>query len=186
LRQAQRALFGYGPIWRCGEHRLEGPVMRSRPDPIQMMINAWIEANWPETTDDLVCRHCRRKSDNLIPLGYGTRPRIWVHIECSDPYRAEMPALGQHAIEAAQHNERQHDALVLGWPKRPAQQISNLPDQIGEVRVAGHFTTASNLGLQGTVPFSLTSHLRSRLARAYRHCCPSRSVPASFSGLWRP
>jgi hypothetical protein len=63
----------------------DAPAARSHPDD-----QCWIEANWPETTDDLVCRHCRRKSDNLIPLGYGTRPRIRVHIECSDPYRAEI------------------------------------------------------------------------------------------------
>jgi hypothetical protein len=72
--------FGYGPplcpqsIWRCGEHRMEGPVFRSRPDPVQVMVNVWIEANWPTETDPGACRHCQRKSDDLIPLGYGTRP----------------------------------------------------------------------------------------------------------------
>jgi hypothetical protein len=30
------------------------------------------------------------QDDNLIPLGYGTRPRIWVHHHCSDLYRAEL------------------------------------------------------------------------------------------------
>jgi hypothetical protein len=90
------APFGYGPpahpqtIRRCGQHRLEGPVPRSQPDPVQMTINAWIEANWPTESDASMCRHCRRKSDDLIPLGHGTRPRIWVHIECADPYRAEI------------------------------------------------------------------------------------------------
>jgi hypothetical protein len=90
------APFGCGPqaypqtICRCGAHRLEGPVMRSQPDPIQMMVNAWIEAHWPTESDASVCRHCRRKSNELIPLGHGTRPRVWVHHECSDLYRAEL------------------------------------------------------------------------------------------------
>ena len=58
-------------------------------DLIQRMVAAWIEANWPTESVVNVCRHCRQKDDNLIPLGYGTRPRIWVHHHCSDLFRAE-------------------------------------------------------------------------------------------------
>ena len=58
---------------------------------IQRLVNEWIEANWPTVTDSSVCRHCGRKDENLIPLGYsGVRPRIWVHLHCSDLYRAEL------------------------------------------------------------------------------------------------
>jgi hypothetical protein len=77
------AAFGYGPpaypqtIWRCGAHRLEGPVTPSPPDAIQMIVDAWIAAHWPTESDASLCRHCRRKDDRLIPLGYGTRPRVW-------------------------------------------------------------------------------------------------------------
>ena len=98
--------FGYGPptypqpFWRCGQHRLAGPVARAQLDPTQKMINAWIEANWPTESDPSVCRHCRRKDSDLIPLGYGTRPRVWVHIGCSDPYRAELRRQALAAIDA--------------------------------------------------------------------------------------
>ena len=50
----------------------------------------WVEANWPVVTDFGVCRHRVRQDGNLIPLGYGARPRIWVHHRCSDLYRAEL------------------------------------------------------------------------------------------------
>jgi hypothetical protein len=49
-----------------------------------------LKANWPTETNPNVCRHYRHKNDNLIPLGYGTRPRIWVHLNCAEPYRAEL------------------------------------------------------------------------------------------------
>ena len=45
---------------------------------VQRLVSERIEADWPTETDPNVCRHCRRKDDNLIPLGYGARPRIWV------------------------------------------------------------------------------------------------------------
>jgi hypothetical protein len=99
------APFGYGPparpqtIWRCGAHRLEGPVARAQLNHAEKMIGAWIEANWPTESDASVCRHCRRKDDNLIPLGYGTRPRVWVHHECSEPYRAELKRQAVAALE---------------------------------------------------------------------------------------
>jgi hypothetical protein len=100
------APFGYGPplhpqtMWRCGAHRPEGSAPRSQPDAIQMIVNAWTVANWPTDSDTNVCRHCRRKSDDLIPLGYGKRPRVWVHIECSDLYRAELRRQALAAIDA--------------------------------------------------------------------------------------
>jgi hypothetical protein len=60
-------------------------------DLVQRMIDAGIEANWPTETDPNVCRHCRRQDDNLIPMGYGPHPRIWLHRNpCFDAYRAEM------------------------------------------------------------------------------------------------
>jgi hypothetical protein len=89
-------------MWRCGEHRLDGPAPRLplfprflELDPaevIQRLVSEWIEANWPTETNPNVCRHCRRKNDNLIPLGYRARPRIWVHLNCAEPYRAELNA----------------------------------------------------------------------------------------------
>jgi hypothetical protein len=57
---------------------------------VQRLVNEWIETNWSAVTDSSVCRHCGRKDENLIPLGYGARPRIWVHHHCSDLFRAEM------------------------------------------------------------------------------------------------
>ena len=89
--------FGYGPpvhpqsIWRCGEHRLEGPAPKLDPaDVIQRAVSGWIESNWPAVTDPGVCQHCGRRDDNLIPVGYGERPRVWLHPECSDVWRAEL------------------------------------------------------------------------------------------------
>ena len=45
---------------------------------------------------------------------------------------------GQHAIEAAQHGHRQHDALVLWRTVGAAQQIGDLPNQVREVDAIGH------------------------------------------------
>ena len=103
---ASNAPFGYGPplcphsMWRCGGHRLEGPVAKRQRSPhlleletadlIQRMVSAWIEANWPTESFVNICRHCGQKGDNLIPLGYGARPPIWVHHHCSDLFRAEL------------------------------------------------------------------------------------------------
>lgn len=36
----------------------------------------------------------------------------------------------EHAIEAAQHGHREHDALVLGRAVGPAEQVGDLPDQV--------------------------------------------------------
>jgi hypothetical protein len=44
----------------------------------------------------------------------------------------------QHAIEATQHGHRQHDPLVLRRTVGTAQQIGNLPDEIGEIAMARH------------------------------------------------
>ena len=44
----------------------------------------------------------------------------------------------KHAIETAKHGHGQHDALVLRRAVRAAQQVSDLPDQVGEVVVVGH------------------------------------------------
>ena len=106
--------FGYGPplhphsIWRCGEHRLEGPAPRLPRfthflefDPAEVigrMVSEWVEANWPTVTDSSVCRYCGRKDENLIPLGYGARPRIWVHPHCSDLFRAELHRKARTAL----------------------------------------------------------------------------------------
>jgi hypothetical protein len=48
-----------------------------------------------------VCRHCRRKDDNLIPLGYGARPRIRVHHHCADPFRADLKYRALEALGLA-------------------------------------------------------------------------------------
>ena len=42
---------------------------------------------------------------------------------------------GEHAVEAAEHRHGQHDALVLWGPIRAAQQIRDLPNQVGEIAV---------------------------------------------------
>ena len=44
----------------------------------------------------------------------------------------------EHAVEAAQHGHRQHDALVLRRAIRAAQQVGDLPDQVREVVVVRH------------------------------------------------
>ncbi len=44
----------------------------------------------------------------------------------------------EHAVEAAQHGHRQHDALVLRRPVRAAQQVGDLPDEVREVVVVRH------------------------------------------------
>ena len=54
------------------------------------MVAAQIEANWPTDTDDSVCRYCGKRDENLIPIGYGSRPRVWVHRECWEPWREAL------------------------------------------------------------------------------------------------
>ena len=44
----------------------------------------------------------------------------------------------QHAVEAPQDSQGQHDPLILRRPVRAAQQIGDLPDQVREVRVIRH------------------------------------------------
>ena len=44
----------------------------------------------------------------------------------------------EHAVEAAQHGHRQHDALVLRRAIGTAQQVGDLPDQVREVVVVRH------------------------------------------------
>ena len=44
----------------------------------------------------------------------------------------------QHTIEAPQHRHRQHDAFILWRSVGTAEQIGDLPDEIGEVVVIGH------------------------------------------------
>src|SRR6266545_4339941 len=44
----------------------------------------------------------------------------------------------EDAIEAAQDGHGQHDALVLGWPVRAAEQVGDLPDEVREVVVVRH------------------------------------------------
>ena len=46
-------------------------------------------------------------------------------------YTLQWISGGQYRIKAAQHREGQHDALVLGRPVRPAQQVGYLPDEVG-------------------------------------------------------
>ena len=52
----------------------------------------------------------------------------------------EDPGLGggEHPVEAAQHGHGQHDALVLRRTVRAAQQVSDLPDEVGEIVMVGH------------------------------------------------
>ena len=44
----------------------------------------------------------------------------------------------EHGIKPAQHRHREHDALVLGRTIRAAQQIRDLPDEIGKLVMIGH------------------------------------------------
>ena len=46
----------------------------------------------------------------------------------------------QHAIEAAQHRHGQHHPLILRRAVRAAQQVSDLPDQVGEVAMVTHWS----------------------------------------------
>ena len=98
------APFGYGPphhpqtIWRCGEHRLEGPVPRLplfprflELDPaevIQRMVKEQIEADWPTVTDSSTCRHCGRKDEKLDSVGTAHARGsgcITIAATCSEP-----------------------------------------------------------------------------------------------------
>jgi hypothetical protein len=68
-------------------------------EPSDADINAWIERNWPKTTSDGVCRHCKQPSADLIPIGYGKgRPKIWLHPRCSDPWRAWLKETARAAL----------------------------------------------------------------------------------------
>jgi hypothetical protein len=64
------------------------------PDQLRKhMISAWIDANWPTVFNETVCRHCGLPEDKTsIPLGYGPRPKIWIHHACADPFRAAVHA----------------------------------------------------------------------------------------------
>jgi hypothetical protein len=69
------------------------PRLEAEPDLFaadfrERAINAWIEANWPTKVDGTICRHCNGPDDQtLIPIGYGKRPKIWLHHRCSDMWR---------------------------------------------------------------------------------------------------
>ena len=59
-------------------------------------ISVWIERHWPTGREDPnACRHCRARYEpkeptSLIPVGYGKRPKLWVHWACYAPYWAEV------------------------------------------------------------------------------------------------
>ena len=44
----------------------------------------------------------------------------------------------ENGVKPAQHRHGQHDALVLGRTIRAAQQIRDLPDEIGQFVMIGH------------------------------------------------
>ena len=44
----------------------------------------------------------------------------------------------ENGVKPAQHRHGQHDALVLGRTIRAAQQIRDLPDEIGKLVMIGH------------------------------------------------
>ena len=46
--------------------------------------------------------------------------------------------LAQHAVEPAEHDERQHDALILRRAIRAAEQIGDLPDEVRQFVVSSH------------------------------------------------
>ena len=50
----------------------------------------------------------------------------------------------EHGIEPAQNGHREHDALVLGRAIRAAQQIRDLPDEIGQFVMIGHGARIGN------------------------------------------
>ena len=50
---------------------------------------------------------------------------------------------GKHAVEPAEHGHGQHDPLVLRRAVRPAEQVGDLPDQVGEVVMVGHRSRSS-------------------------------------------
>jgi hypothetical protein len=104
--------FGYGPpsheeiFWRCGAHRVEGPVQPAprwlleteTPVLIERMIDDWLTDNWPRTIDGN-CHHCRGEDDgSLIPHGYGPLPKIWTHRRCSDVWRETLRLQARQAL----------------------------------------------------------------------------------------
>jgi hypothetical protein len=85
------------------------------------------------------------------------------------------PGLGrrEHAVEAAQHGHRQHDALVLRRPVRAAQQVSDLPDEVFEIVIVGH-RWPHPAWLQRALGLARV-WLRSRAWRRFPHCFRSAS-----------
>ena len=83
----------------------------------------WLWKRWPAALFRTVSRASPSSLPALTPLVLG-----------------EDLGLGrrEHAIESAQHGHGQHDALVLRRTIGPAQQIRDLPDQIGELFVVWH------------------------------------------------
>lgn len=58
-------------------------------------IARWIERWWPTGPEDSnACRYCRvrykttTEVTGLIPVGYGKRPKLWMHWACYGPYWA--------------------------------------------------------------------------------------------------
>jgi len=62
----------------------------------------------------------------------------------------------EHAIEPAQHRHRQHDTLVLRWAIWTAKQVGDLPDEVREVVMVGHWSNR--------LPWCSASQLWSRFA----------------------
>jgi hypothetical protein len=68
-------------------------------DLVHVMCSRWIVEHWPKVTDHTTCRHCGAKDDNLIPMGYGPRPMIWLHRDpCFNEFRAVLRAKARRAL----------------------------------------------------------------------------------------
>jgi hypothetical protein len=105
-RPAWRATPPYRPISemmalvRSGRLDLKLPRLDMEPDEFieaerRRAISAWIERHWPKDKEGgsygSLCRHCGAKAEpptHLIPVGYGQRPKLWMHWACYGPYWA--------------------------------------------------------------------------------------------------
>ena len=91
-------------------------------------------------------------------------------------------ARGEHAVEPSEHGHGQHDALVLRRAVGTAQQVGDLPDQVGEVVVVGHFITFRGMPRRGRRRRTGdTGNLRNPPNGAPTGPNPTRSAPRSES-----
>jgi dihydropteroate synthase len=52
--------------------------------------------------------------------------------QLGEPVQNRLLGRLENTVEAAQHHQREHDALILRRAVRAAQQVGNAPDEVGE------------------------------------------------------